>query len=104
VAKLGLEKDNNPGKYSNIPKVLKGEDLYLKSGQMGLLTDNIQGAMFDSYKIDHVDCFIDPFDSDKAKKFTVRTNRFHETYKNDIKLIWEENIKETNFWIYKENF
>ena len=31
--------------------MLKGEDLYIKSGMMGLMTDNVQGAMFDEYKI-----------------------------------------------------
>jgi len=54
-AKIGLEKENVPSKYVNIPIILRGEDLYLKSGQNGLLTENTAGAMFDGFKIDHED-------------------------------------------------
>lgn len=84
--------------------MLKGEDLYIKSGMMGLMTDNVQGAMFDEYKIDHVDCFVDPFDPEKVKQYKVRTNRFHETYKNDINLVWEQSPDSTNPWVYKESY
>jgi hypothetical protein len=60
--------------------------------------------MFDNFKIDHEDCYVDPFDSDKAKRYKVRTNRFHELYKNDINLIWQQSPKDNNPWVYKENF
>jgi hypothetical protein len=40
---------------------------------MGLMTENVQGSMFDNFKVDHEDCFVDPFDSDKAKKYKVKT-------------------------------
>lgn len=103
-AKIGIEKDDVASKYSNIPIILKGEDLYLKSGQNGLATENTAGAMFDSFFIDHEDCHLDEFDQDKAKKYVVKTNRFHELYKNDINFIWEQHKDDTNPWEYKKNF
>lgn len=41
IGKLGQEKKDTYTKYQNIPVVIKGEDLYLKSGASGLMTDNI---------------------------------------------------------------
>lgn len=32
VAKFGLEKADVPSKYKTLPAILKGEDLYIKSG------------------------------------------------------------------------
>lgn len=45
--------------------------------------------MFDNYKVNHEDCFVDPFDTDKAKRYKVKTNRFYEQYKSDISIIWD---------------
>lgn len=102
-AAFGLEKSNVPTKYKNLPKLLKGEDLHIKSGQVGLMTDNAQGTMFDNFRVDHEDCFVDPFDSDRAKRYKVRTNRFIELYKNDVNQVYEQNPNETNNWLYKDN-
>ena len=38
--------------YNNLPEVLKGECLYLKSGYIALFTDNSRGNFFDNIKID----------------------------------------------------
>lgn len=104
VVKFGLEKVDTPSKYSNAPVVLKGEDLWIKSGSSGVMTDMVQGAMFDNYSVQHEDCFVDPFDSDKAKQYTVHTNRFHELYRNDLSLIWEQDSDDGTPWLYKENY
>ena len=103
-AKIGLEKENVPTKYVNIPIILRGEDLYLKSGQNGLLTENAAGAMFDGFKIDHEDCFVEESDSEKLKHYVIKTNRFHELYRSDIVQIWDQHKDDTNPWEYKQNF
>ena len=45
VVKMDLETSNTD--YMNLPVVLKGEDLYLKSGNIALFTDNASGSYFD---------------------------------------------------------
>lgn len=64
---MGLEKSPPGNKYGNAALVLRGEDLWIKSGSSGLQTDMVKGAMFDFYKVTHEDCYVDPFDSDTAK-------------------------------------
>jgi hypothetical protein len=88
TAKFAIEKDNVPSKYNSLPIVVKGEDLYLRSGSVGLMTENCSGSMFDNYKVEPEDCFVDNFDPDKVKKYKVRTSRFHETFNSDISQIW----------------
>ena len=72
-----------------MPEVLRGEDLYLKSGSVALLTDNAFGTLFDKLNVIHTDCTPDPFDSEKAIEYKIITNRFHELYKIDINILWE---------------
>lgn len=48
---------------------MRGEDLYLKSGTVGLTTDNARDTYFDNFKVEPVTCFIDPFDPEKAIKY-----------------------------------
>lgn len=102
-AKFGIEKDNVGTKYNNLPIVLRGEDLYLKSGSVGLLTENCSGSMFDSFRVTPEDCFNDDFDEDKVRKFKVHTNRFHETYTTDIEQVWSQHKNDNNPWEYKDN-
>jgi len=104
VAKLALEKSPPGDKYGNAPVILKGEDLWIKSGSTGLQTDMVKGAMFDAYKVTHEDCFVDPFDSDTAKQYLVKTNRYHELYKNELSLIYEQGETDPSPWVFKENF
>jgi len=102
-AKFGIEKDNVATKYNNLPVVLRGEDLYLKSGSVGLLTENCSGSMFDSFRVTPEDCFNDDFDEDKVRKFKVHTNRFHETYATDIEQVWSQHKNDNKPWEYKNN-
>lgn len=44
------------------PTLLRGEDLYLKSGGVALYTENAKNSYFDDFKAEQVDCFQDPFD------------------------------------------
>lgn len=62
--------------------------MYLKSGSVGLTTDNARNSYFDGFKVEPLPCFVDPFDPEKAVKYEVKTNRFRENYRSDINLIW----------------
>ena len=68
---------------------MKSEDLYLKSGSIALTTDNSKDTYFDDYKIEPLECYVDPFDPESSKKYLPRTNRFREIFVADINQIWE---------------
>lgn len=70
------------------PILLRGEDLYLRSGSFALTTDNAKNTYFDGVKIWPIDCFVDPFDPEQAIHYKVKTNRFRDMFVNDISLVW----------------
>ncbi len=69
--------------------MLKGDDLYIKSGKIALTTDNALDTYFDSFKVEPLPCYVDPFDPETAVKYLVDTNRFRDKYRSDISLIWK---------------
>jgi len=48
---------------------LKGEDSHIKKGFFGLFTDDTFEVFFDGFKIDPLDCWVDPFDIEKTEHF-----------------------------------
>lgn len=84
--------------------VLRGEDLYLKSGYVGLQTDYTRDAYFTDFSIEPLACFQDPYEPEWAEKYQVKTNRYHELYFANIDQIWEQPENAENRWIYKKNY
>jgi hypothetical protein len=59
----------NPKKYDSIKDIIVGEDQHFKTGFQSLFSDATLGFFIDNYKVDHLDCWRDPFDEAKAIKY-----------------------------------
>lgn len=75
----------------------------MKSGFVGLSTDNTSGVFFDKFLVEPVECYKDEFDPEKIPEYEIKTNRFREDYFSDIGLVWKQHNGE-NPWIYKQNY
>jgi len=69
--------------------VLSAEDLHFKSGSIALALENVSNAYFDHFTIAHLPCSSNTMDERPALDVQIKTNRFYETYKNDMEEIWQ---------------
>lgn len=104
-ANLAKETDAvNPNKYLMTKEVLRGEDAYFKNGYQSLLSDGTLGLFVDNYKIDHLDCWKDGFDENKAIHYRQPfSSRYIEMYQSDITLSWTQHKKENMKWEFVSN-
>lgn len=76
-------------RINDAPILLMGDDYELKSGVVGLHTDNAQETFFDNIQIKPMDCYKSTYDIDEAPEFFIETNRFKDIYKSAIYRIYD---------------